>query len=328
MLPGSNSSIASFSFNVPASQPIISNSSGDELDRAGPGQPPSDLVLCATTNKTPVARLFNRDCISTLPTMLIYLLKTWLIDKDSLQLILTSHHISHEVQGFYKLRLRAEVAIRSASAISSCQNTVNLRPALVFMHEAGERMFQKCLSVKSPSVSEADYRACVIQLLTMRLSVTDDLNELREIVTAAGLGLGGTVMSAENRDELLSLILGSYQTTPHRKMGVMIQGICAAIGPKLTKSEHHLAVCDQILASYRTSSPSQMGSMIRGLCIFFGGINMPQGVRRFVISKILSSYKTLQCFITCFAPSVKSTSVPSIVTCWWRTSRNRLACRK
>lgn len=293
MVPCSNSSVASFSFHAPAYQSIISNSSGDGLDGAGPGQPPSDLVLCATTNKIPVARLSNRECISTLPTMLIYLIKSWLVDKDTLQLILTCHRMSHEVQGFYRLRLRAAAAELSASAIGSCQNTVNLRPALVYMHEDGEQMFQKCLSLKSPSLSQAEYRAGVIQLLKARLPLTNDLNELRELVTAAGLGLGGTVMSAENRDGLLSLILESYQTTPHRKMGAMIQGICAAIGPRLTKSEHHLAVCDQILASCKTSSPSQMGSMVRGLCIFFGGINMPQGVRRFVISKILASHKTL-----------------------------------
>lgn len=296
MAPASNSGIASFSFCVPASRPAIIHLTGDDHPsyRADPPQPPSGWLLRSAATKAVTAQL---DCISTLPSMLIHMIKTWLTDRDSLLLICTSRAFRHEVQRFYQLRLRADVAKLSGSAIAKCQNTVNLKPALVYMGPDGERMLARCLSMKASDLSEINYCSSLFQLLQSHCALatesSKDLNQLKEVFTAAGLALGGTEMSAPNRDALLAFILGSCKSSSHAQMCVMIQGVCAAIGPRLTKYEHYQAMYNQILDSYQTSSTSQMGSMVRGLCIFWGGINMSRVVRRFVISKILVSSKTL-----------------------------------
>jgi len=287
----SGSGLTSFSFFQSAGQPVL-NTSSHEDSRAEQAQPPSALVLCTGAATTSTLIVPGADCISMLPRMLIYLIKAWLIDKEALQLILASHRMRLEVQSFYALRLRPAIAHRCASPIASYQDTVNLRPAQVFMGEEGEQMFQQCLALKTPDMPADQYRDAVLHILKARLALAKNLGQIRELFVGAGLGFGGTNMSAEHRDALMKAILESINTSSHEQMGAMVAGVCAAIGSKPTRIGHHEAVFNQILASWKTCTPSQMGSMAEAMCIISGGKNMPQQVRAYVVTKILGSFET------------------------------------
>ncbi len=291
MSPGSPSGIASFSFSVPASQPVTT-SSGTKPTPTETGQPPSDLMLrsAGSSGTVPVS---ERDCIATLPTMLLHLIKTWLIDKESLPLILTGKRMNHEVQHYYHLRLRPTVAAGTASPIAACQNSANLRPSLIPLGQAGEALYQQCMAMKTPGLPDTEYCSKVIQLLNAQVFDKNDVHPVGDTYAGATLGLGGTFMSAASRDALMAQILGSYKTSSPAQMGAMIRGVCVGLRRPVTSLSHHEGVLGQILASGQTSTPSQMGNMIGAMCRLFGNEKMSSRPRTMLISKILVAHNTL-----------------------------------
>ncbi len=294
MSPSSSSGITSFSFSTLANQTTSHNSTHGP-DPASQSPQLSALLRCAGTAKTSCASLVPPpNHMLTLPTVLLDLVKTWLIDKDSLPLILTGRRMHNEVQGLYRPRLRDEVAKRTASPIASSQNTINLKPSLVFLGAQGERVYQKFQSLKASGMSDQKYGSFVVSFLVNLLSKVQgykyEVNGLRENFAAASLALGGSAMTAAHRNALLSIILNAHQTCSYEHMGAMIKGLCAALGPTMSNNGHHRAVYEQILTSHRTSTPIQMGSMIGALCTVLGGRNMPQRIRTQITAAILASH--------------------------------------
>jgi hypothetical protein len=188
--------------------------------------------------------------------MLIYLIKTWLNDKESLQLLLTSHHMHNAVQSFYKRNLRASEAQRALSPIASCRNSANLLPRLVGLGTEGELTFQKCQALRVLGMPEAEYRRNVLQLLKTHLSHLKETDGLCDISAGVTLGLGGTAITAANRDALLSFILGTYQTSRPIQMGNMMKGVCGAFLGIRHANGHVEAMVKKILGSYATGSQS------------------------------------------------------------------------
>ncbi len=291
MSPAFGSTIDSISFKVAASLPVFNIDHQGPLGTAG-SQPPAPLLLSSGTTKTAAAQLTGPDCISPLPTMLLHLLKTWLKDKDSLPLILTSHHFKDEVQHYYRLRLRPAVARHVKSPIAANQNSVNLKPSLIGLGDAGEVMFQKCLAMQPLCQSEADYCGKVIQLLKLQVFEQSDVISVRDFYAGAVLGLGGTLMSQTSRDALLGTILGSSKSSSAEQMGAMIMGVCLGLHRIAPELRHHKAVFAHILASSKTSTPDQMGAMVGSMCRVFGDENMSTRTRTRLVGHILVTRKS------------------------------------
>lgn len=283
MSPHSSSGINSFSFCIPASQ------SCSPCDKQASNRPPSEQLLCTVTAKTSTIKPV---CIATLPTMLMHLIKTWLNDNESLQLLLTSHHMHREVQSFYKRYLRSAEAQRSSSPIASYQNPVNLLPRLIGIGTQGELAFRQCQALQASGVSEAEYCSGALQLLQTRLSQPRIPRNVGEITAGVALGLGGSSMSATRRAALLNFILGTYQTSHPICMGDMMTGVSAALGGPRISNGNLQAMLEKILGSYNTSTPSQMGYLIMGVCSRFGKASKGQANFEFVLRQILSSCNT------------------------------------
>lgn len=199
-----------------------------------------------------------------MPLVLIHLMMEWLTDRECAPLLLTRRHICDQVQAFYKPGLRPIAAQRSASYIASCRISVNLVPAWVPMKEQGEATFQMCLKMKATGLPDAAYRHGVLTILRRCLAQSNDPYHLLEVSTGVALGLGGTLMTAEDRDALLACILGSCTTSTSPQLKAVMLGVGTAFGN--TNPEHQLvAALKMILAYCATSTPEQMASMMRGL---------------------------------------------------------------
>lgn len=273
MSPASSSSIASFSFLVPASQPVRQ-------------QAPSGGSLNSVTTK---AKSAGTEAISTLPTMLLCQIKSWLFDKEMLQLLLTGKAMQHEVQEVYRSRLRPEVAKSALSPLASYQIPVNRLPLFLGIDRDGESMFQQCRSLKASGLTNLEFRSAVMEALKKQLSVVINLRQLRDIFAGAALGMGGRFLSRGNRNTLLAGILGSYATSSPQQMAAMVMGICVTGSRNNTIGELHKAVFNKTLASSATSTPAQMGAIIQGLCIVLGGKKMTEDIRHILIKKIFES---------------------------------------
>jgi len=295
MLPISNSGIHSFSFCIPASQPVANNSSGSDpvLRSTGQLQPPSGLSLRSVATKIPTTRPTDAEGISTLPTMLLCHIKSWLFDKEILQLLLSGKTMQHEVQEMYRSRLRPEVAKTAVSPLASFQIPVNRLPMFLGMEQDGERMFQTCRSLKASGLTNSQYRSAVMETLKTHLSVVNNLRQLKDVFAGAALGMGGRFLSRGNRNALLGGILGSYATSSPQQMAAMVMGVCVQVGRKNTIGELHKAVFNKTLASSQTSTPAQMGAIIQGLCLVLGGKNMKVEVRPILIKKMIESSDTV-----------------------------------
>lgn len=229
-------------------------------DGTGKPQPPASLALCSATAP---ARSPNPVTLTALPTMLICLIKSWLIDRDGIQLLMTNHYMNRDVRNFYRVSQRA-LPQHSAALISGHRKSVQTVPD----HD-GELLWFR------PNLEQAQNP------------------KLLEIETAeAAYAMGGKFMTAANRNVLLRYILCSAKTSSPERMGAMIQSLCNALGGGISKSQHHYAVLDQILACAKTSTSDQMGEMIQALCCGLGGVNMAKGVRTHVTGKILASHNT------------------------------------
>lgn len=299
MSPSSGSGVASFSFWIPRSQPVVNNPPVDheEPDSTSQPRPPSALLLCSETAKTSSARLSGSRpgpaCISTLPTTLICLIRSWLFDKESLQLILTSRRMKNEVQDMYKLRLRPTVASQSVSPIASCQDPVNRMARYVPMGSAGELTFQKCMALKASGRSEQDFLDGVVKVIVSCLPTTKtNIAQLKDVTAGAVLALGGNSMTAATRNALLAPILGCHDVSSHAQMGAMMLGVFIALGRRTSSGGHHDAVFEQILASHRTVTPHQLGAMIQSVCIVFGGKKMSATALTGLMTKIFTFFKT------------------------------------
>jgi len=232
------------------------------------------------------------DRISLLPTMLIHLTNCWLLPRESLQLALTNHLMSQEVQTFYRVRLRFPVLIQRPSAMENCRYTVNILPKFIGLASAGEMTFQKCLSQNTGGLSVEANSCAILQILRTCQFETKDLDLLREVTFGVALGLGGNVMTEANRNALLTCILRSSGKCGPAQMGSMLQGLCLAFGgPNMRDGLLH-AVLAGILGSYGTSSASQMGSMFMGVCNALGRKNKTRTLLNALIGAILSSCKT------------------------------------
>lgn len=283
MSPHSCSGINSFSFCIPASRPCSPS------DKQASNQPPSDQLLSTVTAKTSTIKPV---CIATLPTMLMYLIKTWLNDKETLQLLLTSHHMHKEVQSFYRRYLRSAEAQRSFSPIASFQNPVNLLPRLIGLGTQGELTFRQCQALQASGMSEAEYCSGALRLLQTRLSQPQDPRNVGEIAAGVTLGLGGSSMTATRRTVLLDFILGTCQTSHPICTGDMLTGFSSALGGARISNANLQAMLEKILGSCNTSTPTQMGYMIMGLCSRFGKTSKAQTNFEFVFRQILNSRNT------------------------------------
>lgn len=259
----------------------------EPCDRAGPLWPPSGLELHSVAMKgSPSVYL------SMMPTMLIHLMNTWLIPGESVRLLLTSHSMNHEVQEFYRMRLRPAVLTQCVSPIASCRKSVNIRACFLGMGKAGELLFQECMAIRATGLPEAEYCGAVFQVLNARLSATSDLDLLRDISLGVALGLGGNFMTETNLDALLAAVLTRYRTSGPAQMGSMVQGVCLACGGPNIQDMHLQAVLRKILGSCKTSTPTQLRSMIIGVCVALGRKNRTRAVLKALISEILASYKS------------------------------------
>lgn len=294
--------------------------------RTGPSQPPSNLTLrsgAAPACIHPVSLL-------TLPTVLLELVRTALIDRETLQLLVTSRFMSKHLQAIYKLRLRPEVAQHCVSPIASCQNTVNLSPAYLKMGQLGDSAFTMSKIMKATGPNETGLGQFVRKFAQGRLLDTTDFDQLRAIFTGITLGSGGTLTTAEKRKALLECVLAPYATSNNEQIEAAIMGICIGLGGPNMKRAQLNAVLRQILASFETANEEQMEAMIIGvcgalgnlsharhkevflqvlgcrdpvsrnkmaamiqsMCSIFGGKDIPSATRDFVIQKILATYKT------------------------------------
>jgi len=278
-----------------SSAPVFCAHGGELLapeptDGAGMINPPCGALLGSVTSKR--APFHHRAGLSMLPTTLTHLINTWLIPGESLQLLLTSHSMRHEIEEFYRMRLRPAVLGQSASPMFSCRDSVNILPSFLGMGKAGELLFQECLAMKARGLPETQYYGSVIDVLRLHLSETNDLDLVREAALGSALGLGGNLMTDANRDALLTCILELARTSGSAQMGSMLQGVCLACGGPNIKDVHLQALLRRILASCKTSNPAQMRAMIIGLCSALGPKNRTHAVLKALIKEILGSYKT------------------------------------
>lgn len=293
MAPGSNSSssTASFSFCLPAGQPVVISPSQTETTSDSAGSPPSSLTLGSVTCKTSTGKAAQPTAISTLPATLLHLIKTCLSDKESLQLILTNRQLRDDVQNFYRLKLRTAVAQQSASPIASYQDLASRRPTHVPMDQNGEWMFQQCMAMKVAGGSEAEYCSRVVQLLTPSIPGARDLGQLLSFFTGATVALGGQSMPALHRQALVAGILTTYATSTAAQMGASVMGMCCALGnPDSSVRRANLEnVFRQILRAYQTSTTNQSGIMIGIVCSYFTMHRMPAMCIDFALPTILDS---------------------------------------
>lgn len=230
-------------------------------DRTAKPQPPAGLALCSATAP---ARSPHPVELTALPTMLICLIKSWLIDAEGIRLLMTNHYMNRDVQNFYRLSQSAALPQQAAALNSGSRKSVQPVPD----HDSELLWFRPNLEqAKNPKLLE---------------------NETAK----AAYAMGGKFMTVANRDALLRYILSSAKANSPERMGAMIQGLCNALGSGLSKSQHHYAVLDQILACAKTSTSDQMGEMMQALCCGLGGVKMVKGVRTHVIAKLLASYET------------------------------------
>lgn len=209
MAPSSSSGIESFSFFVPKTEP-----SGTETEPSGTGTEPSGTGSSnnrqpdsTSQSPAPSNRLLHSgatktapvpDRLSTLPTSLIPLIKSCLIDTEALQLILTNQLLRREVEAIYKLKLRKTVADQAVSPIASCQNSENLLPQYVPMGPVGELTFQKCLAFKALDLSDQEFLDSVLKIIRSYLPTTkSDTDQLKDVTSGAVLALGGISMQAK-----------------------------------------------------------------------------------------------------------------------------------
>lgn len=286
MSPGSSSGIASFSFSVSSSQSVINSSSGEEL---GTRQPPSNLLLCSATTKTPAAKSSGADRLSPLPTMLIFLIKAWLSDKAALQLIMSNRRLRDELQNFYRLKLRTGVAQQSGSPIASYQDLASRQPVHVPMNQNGEWMFQQCMAMKVAGGDAAEYCSRVVQFFTPCIPGARDMDMLLNFCTGAAVALGGQLMPASHRKALVAGILSTYAKSTPAQMGASVMGVCCALGRpdssvRRANIEH---VFRQILSAYQTSTMNQSGVMIGTVCSYFTMHRMPAMCIDFALPTIL-----------------------------------------
>ncbi len=320
MLPSSSSSSAYR--GIGGSLQVISTAS----DRTSPAQPLSELTL--RSGAKPVT--MRSASLLTLPTVLLELVRSALIDRETLQLLLTSRFMSKHLQAIYKMRLRPEVAQHCVSPIVSCQNTVNLSPAYLKMGQLGDSAFTMSKIMKTTGPNETGLGRFVRKFAQDRLLDTTDFDQLRAIFTGVTLGTGGTLTTPEKRKALLECVLAPYATRNNAQIEAAIMGICIGLGGPNMKRAQLNAVLTQILASFETANQEQMVAMIIGMCgalgnssharhkeVFlqvlgcrypvsknmmsaliqsmcsiFGGKDMPSATRDFVIQKILATYKT------------------------------------
>lgn len=285
MSPNISSGITSFSFCVPASQPITAVSS-NEIQRP---QPPSFRVLGCGFNKTPTSPSPAPTNLSTLPTTLLYLIKSFLISKESLQLILTSHRLCTDVQTYYKSGLRSTVAHQCASPIASFRYLVNRRAPFVPMGQEGEWMFQRCMSLKVSDENETDYGSLAIAAFTKRRKTVRYVHHFKDLTTGVALGLGGRLMPPLYFDQLLANILACAKTNSDRQMGAMIQGLAMALGGNAMPPEVRHRLTEKILASFAHCSEQQLRSMICGLCRALRGVNMKPAHRDGLLEQLLQA---------------------------------------
>lgn len=277
MSPYSTNSIASFSFLVPASRPVLPEPSGDQSQCSITAQstdqpgPPSDLALLSDTARHAVTRSVQPAGLLTLPTMVIYLIRSCLLDQESLQLLMTTKLLHNEVQGFYKQRLRPEQARCALSPIASYQNPSNVLPSVLGIGADIESTFQQCLVLKKSSLNETEFCSAVLQILKTALSQSPKPDNLAQISCGVTLGLGGTAITEKSRDALLGFILAQSQTANAGQMGVLMQGVCSGYGGPRIRPAHLHALTGKMLASYKTSAPWQMGAMVAGICYPFCG---------------------------------------------------------
>lgn len=277
MLPASLCTVGYQSIQHPSDHPDV---------LAAPSGPTLSSVAARMSAPGPLT-------LATLPTMLLHLIKTWLTMPESLQLILTSHALSNEVQNYYRVRLRPAVAEQAKSPIASFQESINCRPSILKIEAQGEKIFQQCLVLKERCQSEEEYRNAALTLLKDCLPHMTDPGQLSEVAAGVGLGLGGTLMNQVTCDALFACILHPYKTSPNSQMGSLIIGVCCALGGPYMKHAHLRMVLRKILASCQTSRPGQMGGMIMGISIGVGSANKTRALLQILVDEILTAHPAI-----------------------------------
>jgi len=254
-------------------------------------EPPSEQVLHSVTTTISKPMSSQKFGLTALPSSLICLIKFWLVEKDSLQLIKTSHNMHDVLQQFYTLRLRDHVGKESVSAFVSYQNPVNRLPKYVPMGPEGEGMFQQCMSLKAIWKPEGKYLRKVIRLLKSHMAVTNDPAQISGSTTGAALGLGGGFMTEKSRNALFVCMKRLSKKSSAAGIGAMVKGLSVGFGVSNPKAGHHTALFDWILTSGTTFSPAQMESMILNLCLTLGGRKMTPKNISAALAKIISAFE-------------------------------------
>jgi len=284
--------------NHRASHALIGPSSGGEPQRktdsgsAAALSPPSELALYQMATKTTAQRSLYPESLLTLPSTLIRLIDLYLNNRDIVHLLLTGRHMLKEVNKDFEPYLRPGVVSQSTSLIACFQSTVNRKPSALKMGELGEVMFQKCLAMKFPGLTEVDYCTVVLKKLELRLLDTGEFGRLKNIVAGVALALGGNTMPPAHLDRLLACILYSYRTSSHEQMGAAIQGLCLAFGCQHIKQGHLKSILGAILGSSKNSTDIQMRTMVLTLCSAFGSRRKLTPLHQAALTQILDSHAT------------------------------------
>jgi len=320
---------------MPASQPVAASGStqAQRPDMATGSQPPSDLALCSVGTRTSTTRSGCPALASflTLPTTLLHLVTSCLIDKEALQLILSCRALRDDIQGFYQSRLRVP---HTLSPIASYQNPVHRQPKYVPMDTIAERIFQDCVTLKARGWPDAEYCRNVLQVVETCLSSHADLELIMETSIGVGLSLGGSLMPDAHRDALLDCIqrcckTGSVQNErvtemvygmcvaqggeniPARKCGEFMDalldryasdkqiwltawmcGLFTGLGGEAMSRSNLVMVLDRLMVRFDRLHFNDMGGVIAQLCIALGGPDISPPNRDLILARILASHAT------------------------------------